>query len=61
MFLRSCHGHVQLAVYQFAVLHKCVVGKEPQLVMFLNGKSVDDITTLTALKAFYRVDGDVVR
>jgi hypothetical protein len=27
--------------------------------MFLNGKSIDDITALTTLKAFYRVDGDV--
>ena len=51
--------HVQLAVYQFAVLYEVVGGEEIHLPLPLDGEAIDDDIPLAALITFYGVDGDV--
>ena len=52
MLTSTCHGHIQLAVYNIPfIVNKLTVGEKLQLVIALDGESVDDEITLRPLKA----------
>ena len=56
----SCHRDVQLSVDPCAVeVFKDIACEESQLVVVLDGETVDDVLALAALKTLNGVDGDV--
>jgi hypothetical protein len=58
MFFCPRHGHVQFPVNDAAVeILKDIVGEEIQLVVFLDGKAVDDVFTLRTLFVYRFADG----
>ena len=61
VFSSARHGYVQFSINQCAILLKHGVGEEVQLVVLLDGETVEDIVALTSLVAFHGVDSDVVQ
>ncbi len=60
-FPGSGDGDVQLAVDDGSVFHKTVAGKEVELPDVLDGETVDDDITLTALIALHGIDADLLQ
>ena len=59
LFPGSGNGDIQLAVDDGSVFHKAVAGKKIELPDVLDGETVDDDITLTALIALHGVDADL--
>ena len=60
LFSCPCEGHVELSVYDVAVLVGVAAGgEEIQLVKVSDGKGIDDDITLRTLETFHGINGDV--